>query len=179
MCWFHIVMSSYGSWLYGDSRGFRTRHHCEHVEGDYKNPPPAGLYAWREHNSRKSLKQPPVVFPRELRQVLGEAIRDRLAGLGAYILTIAAGGQHVHVQAKMPRESPRAWAGLAKKHAWFEARDHRGWVGKMWGQRSKAVPITNKQHQENTCYSILDHIHEGAWTWSALWKSPPVATGGL
>jgi hypothetical protein len=29
--WYHIIMSTYGSWLYGDARGFRTRHHREHI----------------------------------------------------------------------------------------------------------------------------------------------------
>ena len=42
--WYHVVLSTYGSWLYGDKRGFRTRHHREHVDGDYKNPPSLGKY---------------------------------------------------------------------------------------------------------------------------------------
>ena len=40
--WFHVTAHTYGAWLAGDARGFRTRHHREHVEGDYKHPPPAG-----------------------------------------------------------------------------------------------------------------------------------------
>jgi hypothetical protein len=43
--WYHSITSTYGAWLYGDERGFRTRHHREHVDGDYKSPPPRGLYA--------------------------------------------------------------------------------------------------------------------------------------
>jgi hypothetical protein len=42
--WYHIMLTTSGDWLYGDARGFRTRHHREHVEGDYKNPPPPGIY---------------------------------------------------------------------------------------------------------------------------------------
>jgi hypothetical protein len=30
---------TYGTWLPGDPKGFRTRHHREHIEGDYKKPP--------------------------------------------------------------------------------------------------------------------------------------------
>lgn len=37
--WYHIMCHTYGTWLPGDPRGFRTRHHREHVEGDYKSPP--------------------------------------------------------------------------------------------------------------------------------------------
>ena len=58
--WFHFMTSTYGSWLYGDPRGFRTRHHREHVDGDYKNPPPLGLYSQQFERSIKSLKQPVV-----------------------------------------------------------------------------------------------------------------------
>ena len=50
--WFHIVLTTYGSWLYGDERGFRTRGHREHVEGDYKRPPTAGLYRHKAQRSR-------------------------------------------------------------------------------------------------------------------------------
>jgi hypothetical protein len=49
--WIHFVETVYGAWLYGDARGFRTRHHREHVEGDYKNPPPAGMYDARRRRS--------------------------------------------------------------------------------------------------------------------------------
>jgi hypothetical protein len=117
--WFHMVASAYGSWLPGDPRGFRTRHHREHVEGDYKNPPPAGQYADREQRSRASLKQPPAVIPAPLRSVVGLALLERLRALGALVVCIAVSGQHAHVLAKMPRSSPRFWMGEAKKHAWF------------------------------------------------------------
>jgi hypothetical protein len=33
--WYHVIISTYGGWLHGDPRGFRTRHHRAHVEGDY------------------------------------------------------------------------------------------------------------------------------------------------
>jgi len=36
--WFHIILIAYAEWLNGDRLGFRTHHHREHVEGDYKNP---------------------------------------------------------------------------------------------------------------------------------------------
>jgi hypothetical protein len=72
--WFHIILTAYGAWLYGDPRGFRTRHHREHVEGDYKNPPPPGLYADREARSRESLRQQPVAWTPEWRAIVGGAL---------------------------------------------------------------------------------------------------------
>jgi hypothetical protein len=76
--WIHFVETVYGAWLYGDARGFRTRYHREHIEGDYKDPPSAGKYDPERRRSIESLKQPPVVLAPEWRPVIGTAVRDRL-----------------------------------------------------------------------------------------------------
>src|SRR6266852_9001808 len=87
--WIHFVETVYGSWLYGDPRGFRTRHHREHVEGDYKNPPPPGSYENLEQRSRASLKQAPVIIPHQFRAVVGRAVLDRLEKLGAVVVCLS------------------------------------------------------------------------------------------
>jgi hypothetical protein len=163
--WYHFIATTYGAWLYGDSRGFRTRHHREHVEGDYKNPPPPGKYAEQERRSRESMPEDPVVLPVELRPVVGMAILERLRGLGAQVLVLSVSGQHIHGLARMPFGQPRRWLGLAKRHVWFVLRDH-GWRGKLWGKRSKAIPIKDRPHQVNTFNYILRHVRQGAWIWS-------------
>ena len=59
-CWFHVILTTYGAWLPGDPRGFRTRHHRDHVDGDYKHRPPAGIYeSFREKNA-EALKHDPI-----------------------------------------------------------------------------------------------------------------------
>ena len=163
--WYHTVMHTYGAWLRGDSRGFRTRHHREHVEGDYKNPPPTGRYEDLERRSRELLKQPPVILSPEWRAIIGAAVKERLQGLGARLIVISMGGQHCHFLAQMPPEQARPWAGIAKKHAWFVARE-RGWADKLWAKRGKATPIENYNHQVNTFYYILRHLAQSAWVWS-------------
>ena len=42
--WYHVNGNTYGTWLPGDERGWRSRHHKVHVNGDYKNPPPPGAH---------------------------------------------------------------------------------------------------------------------------------------
>ncbi len=165
--WFHVVVSTYGSWVDGDPRGFRTRHHREHVEGDYNRPPPSGLYADRERRSRESLKEPPVVLPPDWRPVIGEAFRERLGGLGVQLLCISVSGQHVHYLAKMPPLRPRLWTGYAKRHAWFIMRA-RGWAGQLWAKRSKATPVRDRRHQLNAYWYILKHLRQGAWVWTTF-----------
>lgn len=182
--WFHITTHTYGSWLYGDPRGFRTRHHREHVEGDYKNPPPAGAYDSAFARSKRLLKQPPVIIPPVWRPVIGAALRDRFRELGAELIAISVSGSHVHVQGRLPDSSPRTWTGLAKLHAWHVARD-RGWVGRLWAKRSRAEPIADRRHQVNIFHYIVRHRTAGAWVWSfrdppdTTVQSPPAAAGGL
>jgi REP element-mobilizing transposase RayT len=175
--WFHCTTHTYGAWLYGDPRGFRTRHHREHVEGDYKNPPPKGKYASQFARSRRLMKQPAVVIPRELRQLVGAAVRDELAELGAWVIALSCGGQHVHLLAKMPGGPvPREWIGRAKRQANFVLKGH-GWDGKLWAVRSKVIPVTDRGHQRNTFHYILAHAAEGAWVWSYKDSVPPKAQG--
>ncbi|WP_437230609.1 hypothetical protein SH661x_002053 [Planctomicrobium sp. SH661] len=64
LVWFHVTLTTYGAWLPGDPRGFRTRHHREHVEGDYRDPPPAGKYEGLHRASERLLKSTPTVFSR-------------------------------------------------------------------------------------------------------------------
>jgi hypothetical protein len=180
--WFHFIETVYGAWLPGDPRGFRTRHHREHVDGDYKNPPPAGLYDVRQRLSMASLTQRPVVLTPHWRPIIGGAVRDKLQTLGAFVLCLAQGRQHLHLLAKLPTGAdPRIWMGRAKKHSAFEAKG-RGWKGKLWGRRGKELPVGDRRHQRNVHGYILKHAQEGAWVWTwrdAEPRSPRTAVRGL
>lgn len=161
--WFHFVETVYGAWLYGDARGFRTRHHREHVDGDYKSPPRPGKYDEKLNRSRVALKQSVVIVADNYRQVIGAAIVERLQDLGGFVLCLAMGGQHLHALAMIPDEvDARTWMGLAKKHSNFEAKK-QGWQGKLWGRRGKEVRVRDRKHQRNVYLYILDHAKEGAW----------------
>ncbi len=162
--WFHVILSTYGSWLPGDPRGFRTRHHREHVDGDYKNPPPSGIYEGLHTASQASLKTSPVVLTTEQRVIVGEAIRNRLEELGSTVACLAVGGQHAHVLAKLPPNEARNVVGEAKKKAWFERRD-AGFPEKLWAKRPKCDPVKDRRHQVNVYHYILRHEREGAYVW--------------
>ena len=168
--WIHFIETTYGAWLSGDPRGFRTRHHREHVDGDYKNPPPRDLYAHQFQRSVKSLKQPAVRLDDAWRPSVGVAVRDKLAERGAFVLCLAVSGQHVHVLAKLPRGSePRMMMGLAKKHAAFEMKG-RGWEGKLWARRGRELRVRGREHQLQVYRYILAHANEGAGAWVWRWR---------
>jgi hypothetical protein len=158
-------LHTYGAWLYGDKRSFRTRHHREHIIGDYNQPPPPEMYDYKLQRSRQLLKQEPVKLEISWRKIVGSAVLDKLQELGAQVLCVSMGSTHLHVLAKMPPgETPRQWVGRAKKHSNFIGKDH-GWTGKLWAVRCKVLPIKDRPHQLNTLQYILDHIREGAWVW--------------
>ncbi len=159
--WFHIVLTTYGSWLPGDERGFRTRHHQYHVAGDYLSPP-ASAHPLRRDRSRNLLKQLPVSLSPRWRSLVGSSLIDRLDALGAIVLDIAVSSQHVHLLAKLPPGDARHWIGLAKKHTTFALRK-LNWEGRLWGTRGKLVRVRTRQQQLNTFRYILKHKREGAW----------------
>jgi REP element-mobilizing transposase RayT len=168
--WHHVVLTTYGAWLYGDARGFRTRHHREHVEGDYKSPPPRMLYEARARRSRASLVQPPVTIPAGLKERLGRAMWRELTRCGAWVLVMAVSGQHVHLLVKAQPGRIRHLAGRAKRQATLELRSN-GWQGRLWGVRSKADCIRDRAHQQNVFRYIERHVREGAWV--GVWKEDP------
>src|SRR5207249_2399004 len=103
MRWRHVVISTWKSWLPGNPRGFRSRHHKIHSSGDYKDPPPegehAGLYRFHSKNCGD-----PIVLPPELRETVGKAIRRKLKEMNCQVLAIAVAATHVHLLVELPEE---------------------------------------------------------------------------
>src|SRR5947209_9061428 len=75
--WYHCTGSTYGTWLRGDPRGWRARHHREHVNGDYHSPPPRGMYDKLHARSKKLMKRDAVhvVDPRLRRIIVDEFVK--------------------------------------------------------------------------------------------------------
>lgn len=164
--WFHIVLTAYGTWLPGDPRGFRTRNHRQHVEGDYKSPPKedySGLHA----KSALQMTHAPTRLVEDYREILGLALIEKLRRLGGFVLTAAVMEAHVHLLAKLPTDEARKWVGRAKKHAWFEMRDV-GWQSKLWAKGAKVTPVRDLAHQRNCFRYIVRHHRQGGWVW--VWE---------
>jgi len=75
--WYHVTVHVYGSWLRGDPRGWRARHHREHVDGDYKHPSPKGKYDNLYELSKALMKRDPVRIATELRQFIANAVAEK------------------------------------------------------------------------------------------------------
>jgi hypothetical protein len=79
----------------------------------------------------------------------------------------APGGGMVHLLARFADDQPRHWIGRAKLHASHLLRQQglRTESGGLWGKRSYARPIVDREHQIKVFRYILAHEKRGAATW--------------
>ena len=173
--WYHVNGNTYGTWLPGDPRGWRSRHGKVHVDGDYHNPPPAGGGDARLRRSRRLMKRPPVYLASKQRRVAVEALVGRLLLERYDLLAAAVTNVHYHILARFPDDEVRQPVGRAKKHASHEL-GKLGLPGTVWAVRCRPWPIQDRAHQLNTFHYIVDHIHQGGAVWTfrdGLLGGPP------
>lgn len=163
--WRHVVISTLGSWLPGDPRGWRSRGHKRHSSGDYKNPPPAGEYALlHRYNERLSAKR--IVIPRKARADVGRAIVALLCSEGHRLLVMSVGGMHAHLLVELPDNVRRikAIVGHAKSKS-SRAVKHI-LPGSIWARGGRFEKIKDRAHHRNVYNYILTRQERGTWVWS-------------
>ena len=165
--WYHVTVHAYGSWLRGDHRGWRSRHHREHVDGDYKNPPRKGKYDNLYELSKALMKRDAVKIATHLRKFIADEIATKLRSDGIEVLIVSVDAKHVHVLARFPDHNVRHWIGRAKKHASHALRQQglRTEKGGLWGKRCHPEPIENRAHEVFCFGYIRDHFKRGAELW--------------
>jgi len=163
--WYHCNGNTYGTWVRGDSRGFRERSHREHRVGDYRQPPPQKLYETHRRQSRRLMRKSPIYLDESAQKVAGAAMVENLLGDGIELLVLALDDHHFHLLAKVTDRNPRHWIGRAKMHS-SRLLSEQGLTGKVWAVRCRALPIEHREHQLRTYRYILKHREQGAWVWS-------------
>ena len=163
--WYHVDGNTYGTWLHGDHRGWRTRHHRTHVPYDYKNPPPPEVYERLEKHSLASMKDAIVFLTPPQRKVACGEMAGKLLSLGVELLAISVDRIHYHMLARFPTDHVKHWVGLAKKHSAFMMRAH-GIAGGVWAIGCRAGPIGDRTHQVHTFEYIRRHERKGAVVWT-------------
>ncbi len=157
--WYHCIGSTYGTWLHGDPRGFRTRHHREHIPYDYRHPPPPGLYTQRYNLSKQLMPRPPVhLTPHQRRLALQEMIKS-FTRQRIEIIALSVDRIHFHLLARFPDHNPRHHIGVAKKESSHYLKETgQSPIGGIWGTRTQCVPIKDRAHQL-TVY----RLHPRSW----------------
>ena len=179
--WYHCVGHTYGSWLPGDQRGWRSRHHRVHVEGDYKNPPPPSSDKGLHEHATQLMKRPAVVLNAAQRQMVLEVVRETLEFHDLPIAAVAVSATHAHLLGrfepgrctaggKMITDPSRHFFGVARQRAARRLSDLGAAAGGLapgglWSKRSQIVPITDRPHFYNTRRYLLEHTTEGAAVW--------------
>ena len=163
--WYHVNGNTYGTWLPGDPRGWRERWHRRHVEGDYKDPPPAGLHEDRHERSKALLTGEAVRLNRRQRRVALEGIVEKLLDRDTELLAASVDAIHYHILARFADDHVRGPVGLAKKNASFLLREH-GLPGTVWARKCRALPVADRAHQLNVYRYILAHANKGACVWT-------------
>ena len=161
--WYHVTANTFGTWLRGDPRGWRARHHREHVDGDYTNPPPKGTYDKLHEYSKRLMKRDPVRIRKELRQIVVDEMVARLRQEGLEVIVASFDHHHWHGLVRIPDHNVRHYVGLAKKHTSHLLRQLNLMPpGGIWAKRCKPIPIERRYHQLKVVKYILDHELRGA-----------------
>lgn len=169
--WYHCTVSTYGTWLPGDPRGWRERDHHEHIEGDYKHPPkPSNFNTGRHNHSKRLLRFDPYHIAPPDRETIGRLLLESLEIQKISLLSLAVCENNFHALIQCHNRRPKPTLGQAKKHVTFrfapiineQTKERRP----IWEGEGGAKPINDEAHARNAYQYILDHIHEGGWTWS-------------
>ncbi|HUT57985.1 MAG TPA: hypothetical protein VNA25_09075, partial [Phycisphaerae bacterium] len=154
--WYHVNGNTYGTWLRGDARGWREWKHHEHVDGDYRNPPPPGQSDEPLIQSRRMMRGRPIRLTPEQRRIAGQALAEKLAEMGIEVLVLSVDAVHYHFLARFADGQIRWRVGRAKKHASHVLSRH-GLPGTVWAKRCRALPVRDRRHQLNAFEYIRSH----------------------
>jgi hypothetical protein len=164
------MVSTYGTWLPGDHRGWHERNHHEHVAGDYKSPPtPTTFSEGRLRNSRTIMNHDPFLISPPDRERIGLLLLESFQHQKVPVAVLAVAETNFHALIRYPGDDCRLMLGRAKAHVMFRywERATASTVRRpIWGSGSLPKPIRNEAHGHKVFKYILDHKNEGAWTWS-------------
>jgi hypothetical protein len=161
--WYHVSGNTYGTWLHGSNLGFRTRHHRQHIDGDYRNPPPPGKYRRELDRSRALMQRRPVWLSAKAHQLACDTIFQSLCDDAVDVIIVSVDDHHYHILARFPDHRPRYWVGRAKGRA-ARALSHAQLLpeGGAWGKRCSCKPIKDRAHQLEAANYIRRHQVKGA-----------------
>ncbi len=164
--WYHVVLTTYGNWLPGDPRGFRTTRHEEHVEGDYKNPPPKGRYDALHDASKEAMVDEPYFIPKKIFQAVAEALINVYHDKNVYVMCLCIQRNHCHLLVKASRFYLNNFTALAKRKAGIVCRNISG-KRRIWARKRAKKKIVDLRHFRSTYRYILKHEQQGAYTWKS------------
>lgn len=176
--WYHCMGHTFGTWLPGSKKGFRTRHHRLHVEGDYKNPPPPGTCDVLYNHVKANMTRDPVYLNKHQQQLVLKFLVESLQRRGIPLRIVEVDRVHFHLLIQLHDRNPRKWVGIAKKESSHYLKlAGCGFDGGIWAVRGKEVPIENENYWGRTVPYIRNHVREEAVVWEEEQLMPSLMVG--
>jgi len=185
--WFHCVGTTYGAWLRGDARGWRSRKHKIHVPYDYHHPSPPGRYDRLLAYSKFIMKRDVVELAWLERVTICWKIHEALTFHNVEVVQLCVSPTHFHVLCRFvplspgtavpgldnPNASnirePRHLIGIAKREsARTLSKAGTRPEGGIWAVRCKCKSIRDRRHQIRVARYILAHYKRGAAVWQLI-----------
>jgi len=165
MCWWHVVLTTYATWLPGDPRGFRNRFHRIHSSGDYKSPPPSGehkgLYLYNLKHSGAPVRLPPTT-----RHIAAISIVQTLNQHDCRVMIVCVSSNHAHILAEMPIRSNDYSRIITKVKTTSSASIRNVLPGRVWGRGDTHKLKRDIKSRRSAFQYILKHRAEGAFVWT-------------
>jgi REP element-mobilizing transposase RayT len=162
--WRHIIVNTRNSWLHGDERGFRDRHHRTHSSGDYNRPPTSHEHeGLRDYFERRAGEI--VEIPVEQRPVVGSAICQNLTSRGHRLAVVSVSKLHAHVVVELPDDVTE----IKRIIGWAKQKSSRAvpeiLPGAIWSAGETYKAIDTVQHCRAAVKYVWDQRLQGAWVW--------------
>lgn len=166
--WFLVTWTTYGSWLPGDPRGFRTRHAKEYI------PPPrryakadepayhAGSYAFRLLQAQANLERSPVQLTCVQQEFVADNLYEQLVqdGQRAFLLSVEA--THVHVLAEFEPKRAKQEAGRYKGRLSNRlSKQFAELAGRVWSSGSHVEAKRTRGEIRGAAEYVRRHVQQG------------------
>lgn len=164
--WWLVTFGTYGQWLPGDPRGFKTWRGRRYI------PPPEGKSHFGEptynpddfrdeHERAQEMVQTPVSFSPEQRSIVAQAISNDIENLPMTPSILAVAGVHVHLIAKFGGLKVRPTVGRFRFAA-TQMLHENGFVGRFWGKGCHMESLPDEEAFLQAFAYVKSHEAEGA-----------------
>ena len=152
--WRHVQISTRNTWLHGNPKGFRHRHHDIHSSGDYKHPPAEGEHAGL-HTHFKNVAGSEVHLPPEVRPTIGRAIVAHFREREYRVLAVSVNKVHSHFVVELPKDraTVKRIVGDAKRSSSRAVK--KALPGRVWSAGCNPEPVTSRSHLKNAYGYVL------------------------
>lgn len=167
--WWLVTFSTYGSWLPGDPRGFKTWRKRKYA------PPPDGQSHFgeptynpedytEEHERTQRVTKEAVTFSENARRHVLEAIVEDVESLAISPAILAVAGRHVHMIAKFGGFKIRPTVGRFRFAATKRLTEHELHDGenRLWAKGCHMQSLPNKEAFLQALEYVRHHVDEGA-----------------